>query len=46
MIKICGNCKNYTFKGNPSNNGDCTKKGFGSYTPLKEACELFNERDL
>ena len=50
MIKICGNCKWYSFNHGIENNGSCNNRGMGDlrylrYTPLKDACECFDERE-
>lgn len=50
MIRICGNCKWYTFNHGVGEYGGCTNRGMADYrylryTPLKDACDCFDERE-
>ena len=44
MIKICGNCKYYVFRNDPSEYGSCNKMSYSTHGPLRDACENFCEK--
>lgn len=44
LIKICGNCKTYSYNNGPGNNGGCKKTKGETTSPLAPACKEFNSK--
>ena len=44
LIRICGNCKTYSYNNGPSKNGGCQKDNGETTSPLSPACKEFNSK--